>query len=226
MKDVNYEGSITEDIALVNDTDNSLKEIKKSKSLNIIFFAGGSIISYIVSTTFGVSVITDILWSFIFFGSILLAIRTKVKNAFRKLAKEIAELHIKNFCFDLDNDKTNTKMLTETVSYENIKNATVVINSQSSEDAIMDKTFLGIMPNEEDFQEYIDIIISDIYFLDLNNRIRALREIKNIAKLNSKKEFGTENSKLQEFEPNDFPKELPVKQVLRLRNKEVSHEKH
>ncbi|MCH5167635.1 MAG: hypothetical protein J1F35_07095 [Erysipelotrichales bacterium] len=222
MKDVDYRGSITEDIALTNDTDEYLRDIKKSKKINIALLICGGVISALLSVKFGYNIFTSFVAAFVGAGFAVNTLRIRAKEAVRKVKKQNAEANLQNLTYSLNNEKTNSKMLASSVSVDNLKNSVVVMTG-GGEIPDMDDDLEEV--SEQDIEEYANIIIRDIYFYDIHSSIKALREFKKIANFRSKKDSYVKSVKVQQLEPNDFPKELPVKQVLRLTNNEVSHER-
>ncbi len=89
---------------------------------------------------------------------------------------------------------------------------------KSASETLEDTVVISSSEIEEGIDEYIELITSEIYYLDLEDKIQVLKEIKKIIKKKdgdaTHKE--TELLKLEETDLESIPS-IPVKQVLKLR---------
>ena len=213
MKDVYYNGSITDDIELVNNRDKELKNLKWKKWRNILLLTAANLLWAVLGTWLGSAIF---MWCMIVAsGMAYAASYSRIYNAItsREDKQYDVQDNIKELAYNLADDLTNSKDLTSNISYQNIKDAVVISDEEEYEKDYDEDEDIS----RKDFEEYLKIVTSDIYFFDSNSRIKALREVKKIAKRVKDKTPYTKEIKLSMFEEQDFPYSLPVKQVLRLK---------
>ena len=213
MKKLDYEGSLIDDLNLINE--------KEPTDMDIAF---KGILSYIALIT------VDVLWCLLFtlqghpiIGYSLIgsssSIFVNIKDSARKKEnekkdkKKDALKRIKKF-FKTIFDSESTNDLVNLDSYETLKDAIVVTDSQrvEQEDRRLERLY------QDNLKKYYEVVISDIYYLDLDNQIKILREIKEIVLFESKKAKSSyiKYSSLNILEEEDYPSELPVQKLLEL----------
>lgn len=216
MKDVIYDGSIVDDVNLVNDTDDELTNIKRKKKRNWALVILGNIIGAIGGLVLGNEAFAAISFA-IADGSFAFEAYKMHKQTSKRFDKKMTALdHLERLVYNLNSCRTNAKNLVSTVSYENITESVVV----TEEEIVSEPTAENVLITSEDIREYVKVITSDLYFFDLNGQIKALREVKKIVNYESKRRARIKSISVQEFEEMDYPFFLPVKQVLRLTNNE------
>lgn len=228
MKDVEYNGSLTKDLELINGDE---KEKKESDRKTWIAWISLTVLDAIWMSLFS-------LHGHLAIGSLLIGFSTssyiyyigslKRKEEERGYKKSAAITRVIEFAKNLSTDKKNAKDLQSSVTLDNLKDAIVITETKTIEkpSELIEQSNDGDI---QDILEYVDVITSDIYYVDTNNRVRALREIKEIVTMGPKEEDNSlkivstqklpihQEIVLRAFEEDDYPVELPVKQVLTLK---------
>ncbi len=208
MKEIKYVGSLTDDLDEINgrNKDNEITStlFKVFKSISLIV-----VILFIISViTGGLNpVILSSLTSSLTAITITRAARTNIFAA-RNLKKMQLKTQISSLAFELSK-RADFK---EEYYTENIEDAVIIKNDERSNDESE--------IHESDIDDYIKEITSDIYFLNKQDKIKVLREIKSVFYSKDYERTISAATKLYELEENELPKQnkLPVKQVLKLRN--------
>ncbi len=208
MKNINYKGTLTDDLKLLNK--------KNKKSANILEILLKIVLGFdfsliIVGIIFNLSF--PFLCNVICSTNLIICSSSLVKVTNRKLkqAKTLhAESNVTALSFSLSKNSLDTseKQKENYYTTDDIKNAIVI---ETSREASTD-------PSDYDF---IDVITSDIYFINNAAKIKVLREIKKIV-TNGKQIIGTSDSTLSELEEEEQAEILPVKQVLKKLTKDKS----
>lgn len=194
MKRINYVGSITEDLDILQNEENlSWFDVIIEKPVYVFQF-----IVYLLSIVIIKSAFKRFSWAtaIAITTSQPVAIVREINNDLKELKKKRKEVKqkVKEFAKTIQDDDENLyKAISHSVVLENI-----------------DK--------KEEIDRYIEYITSDIFYIDGEDKIAVLREVK--AKYNYKDSDVTVSSTdLYQLEEEDIPPKdkLPVKQVLRLR---------
>lgn len=217
MKDVIYDGSIVDDINLVNDTDCELTDMQKKKKRNWILVILGNIIGVIGGMILGNELFAAI--SFAIFDSsfAISAYKMHKQRNGRFNKKSMALDHLERLVYNLNNSRTNSKNLVSTISFEDIKESVIVKEEEIVSEPIIEHTLIDEV-TEEDIRDYVKVVTSDLYFFNIYGQVKALREVKKIANHQAKRHARIKSIQVQEFEENDYPSYLPVRQVLKLVN--------
>lgn len=213
MKDVYYDGSLKDDLELINNEDELYHKLSLRKKIHAaicVVCLGIYVTAYALTKKF--------------FPWLSLYVVANNHNSSkwreveeeqdkRKKKRKETKKKVKNFIEDLNPDlnETDEKKCHVTdgyATYDSLKDA-IIVTSEEIKSAEEGYEYLL-------YDEYIKVITSDIYFLDTKNKIRALRETKKIAH-NTSKYFKTTETKLELFEDKDFPSPLPVEKKLELK---------
>ena len=221
MKDVYYDGSLKDDIELINNNDELYHKLSIREKMHAalwVVFLGIYVMAYALTKKF--------------FPWLTFYIVANNHNSSkwrevddekdkRKKKRRETEKKVKNFIEDLNPNlnETDGKKCHVTdgyVTYDILKDAVIVTSEEIKQAEEGYESFLYDY-DEEDFDEYVKVITSDMYFLDTRNKIRALRETKKIVK-HSSKNPKVKETKLELFEDKDFPSPLPVEKKLELKD--------
>ncbi len=193
LKNINYLGSLVEDLnTLQNKNDISYFDIILLKPSYILQF-----LLYLLTVVF----IKTVFKRFSF-GTVLcltsaqlMNIVTSLKEEKRGLKKRHKEVKqkVKEFARNISDDENIYKSIKHSVVFENI-----------------DK--------KEEMDRYIEFIISDVFYIDENDKIAILREVKSLYDYKDS-DVKVTSTELFELETSEIPTKdkLPVKQVLRLK---------
>ena len=219
MKNVIYPGSLIEDIKLINEEEEPITKIQKRKTLAfmaIIFADVFLIVTGALFKNFQSACIAVVSFNNLY---VVTSNFKQTKRSGKLVEQRFARKRILNLIENFQLESRISKDLPYNVSLEGLKDAVIVENENESYNN----------ENNEDIDEYIEVVTSDIYYLDLNNKIKALREIKEIANTekqksifglkikSSKKSQYTKNISLQALDKEDLPDELPVSITLKLK---------
>lgn len=215
MKEIKYRGCLTDDLEEINNTDKD----KDSFSLLYKLIIEIWIILIILLLLSGVlgKFNPTVLSSFV--SSITAVTLTTTVRRNNKSAKEIRKMQTRDRVVSLIPEISEYKRsFDDTVSFESVYQIDDVLNAvvvQTPSDETKENDV-----SVADFSDYVEEITSDIYIVNKSAKIKVLREIKNILTYGDDKKHITGSSTLYELEDEEIPKksELPVKQVLRLRN--------
>lgn len=194
MKRINYVGSITEDLdTLQNEENLSWFDVIIEKPVYIFQF-----IVYLLSIVIIKTVFKRFGWAtaIAITTSQPVAIVREINNdlnALKKRRKEVKQ-KVSEFAKTIQDDDENL--------YKAIRHSVILEN--------IDK--------KEEIDSYIEYITSDIFYIDGDDKIAVLREVK--AKYNYKdSDVAVSSTDLYQLDEEDIPPKdkLPVKQVLRLR---------
>lgn len=190
MKNIQYDGSLTDDLKSLNDKFNVLAYFKDNKSelCLILLLVVMIIITNAISSLSLGSVIACYSWSFIQAHKRY----TKARDKFYENKKEIKN-KINNLGIELSERKKMHKVLKHSKVFENIN-------------------------IQEEMDRYIENITSDIYYINSEDKIAALREVKSKLKYNDG-DLTVKSTDLYKLDESDLPSKnkMPVKQVLKLR---------
>lgn len=220
MKKIKYNGSLTNDLDLINDRNQEPDNIGNFNLfirttwiilLAIIFLLAlsGKLNPALISSL--VSSITAITLTSSTNRHLRNSKRFKKMNAKTQLHSLLYELAKKQKDLDME------KHLDNIYRIDDIIEAVVVEHSpENTTESI----------TTEDIEDYIREVTSDIYIINNAAKLKVLREIKNVMTITGSKRAVTGSATLYELEEDEIPRkeELPVKQVLRLRNE--SNEKY
>lgn len=215
MKEIKYRGCLTDDLEEINNTDKD----KDSFSLLYKLIIEIWIILIILLLLSGVlgKFNPTVLSSFV--SSITAVTLTTTVRRNNKSAKEIRKMQTRGRVVSLIPEISEYKRsFDDKVSFESVYQIDDVLNAvvvQTPSDETKENDV-----SVADFSDYVEEITSDIYIVNKSAKIKVLREIKNILTYGDDKKHITGSSTLYELEDEEMPKksELPVKQVLRLRN--------
>lgn len=194
MKRINYVGSITEDLDILQNEENlSWFDVIIEKPVYIFQF-----IVYLLSIVIIKSAFKRFSWAtaIAITTSQPVAIVREINNDLKELKKKRKEVKqkVKEFAKTIQDDDENLyKAISHSVVLENI-----------------DK--------KEEIDRYIEYITSDIFYIDGEDKIAVLREVK--AKYNYKdSDVLMTSTDLYQLDDEDIPPKdkLPVKQVLKLK---------
>ena len=213
MKRLNYNGSLADDIISAKKEGFLYENIsrKQKKSLIILICAD------VLWLSIGLLIHNFLPIASLFTSSaaIFTSYNTSIRN--KSLTEEFESNHAKRniskFASNLLDTQENQNDLTNCISEQNIIDAVVVTNSEKVEDHISPFAMISEATGE-DIKSYVEIVTSDIYLLDLNNQIRALKEIKKIIYPEDKKNRYVKEVTLDILEEQDLPKRLPIERVL------------
>lgn len=190
MKNIQYDGSLTDDLKSLNDKFNVLTYFKDNKSelYLILLLVVMIIITNAISSLPLGSVIACYSWSFIQAHKRY----TKARDKFYENKKEIKN-KINNLGIELSERKKMHKVLKHSKVFENIN-------------------------IQEEMDRYIENITSDIYYINGEDKIAVLREVKSKLKYNDG-DLSVKSTDLYKLDESDLPSKnkMPVKQVLKLR---------
>ncbi len=190
MKNIQYDGSLTDDLKSLNDKFNVLTYFKDNKSelYLILLLVVMIIITNAISSLPLGSVIACYSWSFIQAHKRY----TKARDKFYENKKEIKN-NINNLGIELSERKKMHKVLKHSKVFENIN-------------------------IQEEMDRYIENITSDIYYINGEDKIAVLREVKSKLKYNDG-DLSVKSTDLYKLDESDLPSKnkMPVKQVLKLR---------
>ena len=210
MKKIKYNGSLTDDIRLINNhvDPNHVNHNKRKISLCLLIgFNALCLVTSLITGVFaylGLTVSMSSLFFTLYTNSRIRFNSNIVSDRFYAMSR-ICEL-VLNF----KDENGNIILPLEQVTYETMLNAVIVPQEEKEEDN--NESSLDV-----DFEIFYQIITNDIYFLDSSNKIRALREIKKVLKFVSTNSTYTHESELQFLEDKDLPNPLPVKKALELK---------
>lgn len=194
MKRINYVGSITEDLDILQNEENlSWFDVIIEKPVYIFQF-----IVYLLSIVIIKSAFKRFSWAtaIAITTSQPVAIVREINNDLKELKKKRKEVKqkVKEFAKTIQDDDENLyKAISHSVVLENI-----------------DK--------KEEIDRYVEYITSDIFYIDGEDKIAVLREVK--AKYNYKdSDVLMTSTDLYQLDDEDIPPKdkLPVKQVLKLK---------
>lgn len=194
MKQINYVGSITEDLDILQNEENlSWFDVIIEKPVYIFQF-----IVYLLSIVIIKSAFKRFSWAtaIAITTSQPVAIVREINNDLKELKKKRKEVKqkVKEFAKTIQDDDENLyKAISHSVVLENI-----------------DK--------KEEIDRYVEYITSDIFYIDGEDKIAVLREVK--AKYNYKaSDVLMTSTDLYQLDDEDIPPKdkLPVKQVLKLK---------
>lgn len=194
MKRINYVGSITEDLDILQNEENlSWFDVIIEKPVYVFQF-----IVYLLSIVIIKSAFKRFSWAtaIAITTSQPVAIVREINNDLKELKKKRKEVKqkVKEFAKTIQDDDENLyKAISHSVVLENI-----------------DK--------KEEIDRYIEYITSDIFYIDGEDKIAVLREVK--AKYNYKdSDVLMTSTDLYQLDDEDIPPKdkLPVKQVLKLK---------
>lgn len=215
MKEIKYRGCLTDDLEEIND------KSKDKDSLGLLY----KLIIEIWVILIVLLLLSGILGKFnptilsSFVSSITAITLTTTVRRNNRTAKEIRKMQTRDRVVSLVPEISEYKRgLNDTVSFENVYKIDDVLN------AVVVPT-----PSDEpkenevsmsDISDFVEEITSDIYIVNKEAKIKVLREIKETITYGEDKKHITGTATLYELEDEEMPKksELPVKQVLRLRN--------
>ncbi len=215
MKEIKYRGCLTDDLEEIND------KSKDKDSLGLLY----KLIIEIWVILIVLLLLSGILGKFnptvlsSFVSSITAITLTTTVRRNNRTAKEIRKMQTRDRVLSLVPEISEYKRgLNDTVSFENVYKIDDVLNA-----------VVVPMPSDEpkenevsmsDISDFVEEITSNIYIVNKEAKIKALREIKEMITYGEDKKHITGTATLYELEDEEMPKksELPVKQVLRLRN--------
>ncbi|MCH5167637.1 MAG: hypothetical protein J1F35_07105 [Erysipelotrichales bacterium] len=210
MKNIDYEGSLVDDIRVIQQQPDSYEDLEAKNKEGLI-----------------IVILVDLFWLIICFlarniatfaslvsaTTVIYAVHNSSimrKRTFKQTNRMNIITKILQFVF---RDKMKeTKELFDSLTYDSLENA-VLIEVEKTEPNKDPKE--GI--TSRDLDDYIRCITTDIYYLDINNQIKALREVKNVMCIPNTEVSFTKDAKLFEFEEQDYPEKLPVEKVLELK---------
>lgn len=215
MKEIKYRGCLTDDLEEINNTDKD----KDSFSLLYKLIIEIWIILIILLLLSGVlgKFNPTVLSSFV--SSITAVTLTTTVRRNNKSAKEIRKMQTRDRVVSLIPEISEYKRsFDDKVSFESVYQIDDVLNAVVVQTPCDETKENNV--SVSDFSDYVDEITSDIYIVNKSAKIKVLREIKNILTFGDDKKHITGSSTLYELEDEEIPKksELPVKQVLKLRN--------
>ena len=120
MKDVIYDGSIVDDVNLVNDNDQELSDMSSKKKRNWVFVILGNIIGISAGMIFGSELFAAISFLIVDGSFAIGCYQLHKQNGARFNKKSMALDHLERFVYNLNSCRTSSKNLVNTVSYENI----------------------------------------------------------------------------------------------------------
>lgn len=217
MKKVKYEGSLTDDLRFLRNNKTLKLPISKNffKILCIVFSVltvtsvCGMLLGLVESTLL-ISLLPSI--------SLLLITRSSTS----KFGISTKSLRIKTGfkIEDLSQELISFKQVKKKLSLDNIYTPEEIRDAVVIERDKFDPIYKEYTSyTKADLDAYLDTIISDIYFVNDQNKIAVLREIKEVFLINKKRKM-TKCSTLYQLEAKEMPKEneMPVKQTLELRD--------
>lgn len=204
MKKIYYKSVLPIDIENVKIKD-KISDIIKSCTIGGIIINVPIIIGLVFISTIDTSIarlipfgalLTTFLDSYLFVLSPIKKIKAR-----KEKAKKSFE-NIKGLTYQISNDlDEETNFLVNSVEPETIINAIAITNAEVSRH----------LENFEEYQDQLENIVTsfvkDYYFLDKNDKLIVLREIKNVIKENNREHI---DSDLYVLEKNELPTPLPV----------------
>lgn len=191
MKNIQYDGSLTDDLKTLDKNFNPITYFKENINdfFLILLLIGMIILTNAISSLPLGSVVACYTYSFLQIHKRY----CKARDKFYESKKDIKE-KIDNLGIDLSERKKMHKVLKRSKVFEHVN-------------------------IQEEMDRYIEDISSDIYYINSEDKIAALREVKSKLKYNDGN-LSVTSTKLYKIEDNDLPRknEMPVRQVLRLRN--------
>lgn len=215
MKEIKYRGCLTDDLEEIND------KSKDKDSLGLLY----KLIIEIWVILIVLLLLSGILGKFnptvlsSFVSSITAVTLTTTVRRNNRTAKEIKKMQTRDRVLSLVPEISEyTRGLNDTVSFENVYKIDDVLNA-----VVVPTPSDETKENEvsmSDISDFVEEITSDIYIVNKEAKIKVLREIKEMITYGEDKKHITGTATLYELEDEEMPKksELPVKQVLRLRN--------
>ncbi|MCH5167634.1 MAG: hypothetical protein J1F35_07090 [Erysipelotrichales bacterium] len=217
MKNVDYDGSLKDDLELINNEDEEYSKLHKKHIFNIavtfipLFLI--TVLSFVVKKAWIIAV------SMPSINNSYISRDEEIKKAKkeRKERRKKAKKRVKEFIPELIETLEDNKKSSFSKTYDNIKDAVIIESTEVKERQIEFATYNF---SDEDIDNYIKYIISDIYFLDAQDKIQVLRETKKVVKFTAYNDAYIKETKLDLFEDDDFPPQLPVEKMLVLRENE------
>lgn len=220
MKEIKYPGSLTNDLETIHEKEQDslfllLKLLAEISILLVIGLAISGLIGEINPTIF----------SSIFSSITSITLITTVRRsgiAVKNLTKSSAKMRISSLVFSLYkyNMGVDRNLIRDDVyQADDIENAVVIEKSRERVIPEGQNT-----PTEKDIDAYIEEVISDIYFVNKDAKIKVLREIKDIVTTHKGNKIPKEIC-LYELEDEEVDtKTVMLKHILKL--KEDKHEKN
>ncbi len=201
MTKLDYSGNITDDIKLVKDF--SDKRQKRFFRFDMIYL--GILISYLIFFV-GMSLSGNKTPNLSIYVNTLIIYRNLfyIMRLSKKSKADDARWRIDRLFNKIFEEKSEDNNLSLPLDTKDLEDAVIITNEETEEK----RDESGIVYN------YIETIINYIYFIDKEDRINALREIrKTIMDEELNKEVETV---LELLSADELPEVLPVKQVLKL----------
>lgn len=221
MAKIPYDGSLVDDINLVNQSE---KKSITDGGKTFIFILLCDIFLSALGTTIGLSIPISA-GILAFCNSWLL---TAARNWEKKITKfnesrREATNHIRDLIKTLSKTDEESINLVATVDYEDIKDAVVI--SDVTQEEIDDD--MKIFVKEELKSDFVDVVTSKIYYLNSENKINVLKEVKKtfenydhnalIKVIGTRKPIHVKITTLELEEVKEEERNLPVKVVLKLK---------
>lgn len=191
MKNIQYDGSLTDDLKTLGKNFNPISYFKDNINdfFLILLLIGMIILTNAISSLPLGSVVACYTYSFLQIHKRY----CKARDKFYESKKDIKE-KIDNLGIDLSERKKMHKVLKRSKVFEHVN-------------------------IQEEMDRYIENISSDIYYINSEDKIAALREIKSCFKYNDGN-LSVKSTELYKLDDNELPRknEMPVRQVLKLRN--------
>lgn len=240
MKKIDYNGTLTSDIQLVNEHKNLQDKLKKKrKILGASFWIAYVIIALIFINAHMFYIVPSL---YILTSSFLERFkeRISIEKDSLKTKKKLAKRRIEDLVEELRKKNKDSKNLSFDVRYENIKDAVIVtqptelekIVYEEEEELEEEETINLREPDYEiegSFDEYLDVVVSYIYYLDSNNKINAFKETKkskhfddkpnifNQKVIAARKATSIRDVKLETVDDKELAGYIPVRAVLQLK---------
>lgn len=191
MKKINYVGSLTEDLKTIqqNSRYTIIDFIKDKNNWLSLGALGVFVILFIALATKNTTAVCFLTPQIIR----VLSEFSDAKDKYKKKRKD-AKKKLSEFSTELSENEN---------LYEPLKNSVVLTDTKRDTDNL--------------FSEYVDYVISNIYYINKKDQIVALREVKST--ISDKRSSQLIETNLYQLEENELPprSELPVKQVLKIR---------
>lgn len=216
MTKVKYNGSLTDDINLINNHEDPSFFTQKNNRKAFFLLIGFNALCLVTSLLTGVVQFLGLTITMSSLGFTLYSSSIIRHNSNHVLDKFDAMSRISKLVLNFQDEDGKIILPMKDVTYESLINAVIV---QKPEKEVIQVEQTQESSVEVDFENFYKIITSEIYFLDTSNKIRALREFKKVINFLPSGTTYTHEAELELLEDKDLPKPLPVKKVLELNDK-------
>lgn len=203
MTDLEYNGTLTSDIKLMKKTSEKREKIIMGLDLTYLFVLIAYLIYIFARCANGLGnnpTLTIFINSLIITRNLLYIKKLRTKNKAAEARARISYLINKIFHIKSQDNNLSGHLYTD-----DFENAVVVKNEEHVKQ----------YDENDDVRSYVDTITNYIYLLDSEDVINVLKEVKKTVQEPDEEKM-TETT-LELLSPEEFPENLPVKQVLKLR---------